>query len=194
MITRALGIAVVAAVLVAGLDADAAAQQRQPARWREMVTLSNGIGTGGGGALNNGTTIMQVMRASVAIVRGGHGAEVTALRLQTIFPPPRGFNDLEFANPEGDALVLSYLRASRNRSGTPSALAIGGGVIRRETAEAGRTRDTWLARVAYDTDPFWTPSHFAAGVNFQGMLSSSRDNSMVAVTSLGLFFRWGPRR
>jgi hypothetical protein len=171
-----------------------AAQQPPPARWREMFTVANGIGTGGGGALDNGTTILQVMRASAAILRGGHGAEVTALRLQPIFPPPRGFNDLEYANPEGDALVLSYVRASRNRSGTPSVLALGGGVIRRETSEAGRTRDTWLARLAYDTDPFWTPAHFAAGVTFHGMLSSSRGNSMVAVTSLGVFFRWGPRR
>lgn len=178
--------------LVAIGDVHAQGTRAAP-KWRELFTVSDGIGTGGGGALNNGTQFLQVMRASAAVLRGRHGVEVTALRLQEIFGQPRGFTDREFANTEGDGATLSYLRAVRNRSGTPSVLALGGGVIRRETSEAGRTRDTWLARVGYDTDPFWTPGPFAAGVNFQGMLSSSRGNSMVAVTTLGVFFRWGPR-
>jgi len=133
------------------------------------------------------------MRASAVVgIRGDFGLDVSATRLQTIIPPGGRTNDLEFANPQGDALTLSFVQFGRSRArGIPSALAIGGGVIRRKTSEAGRTRDTWVARAGYDSDPFWRRAHSDAGVGFHMFLMPANANSMVYIATLGLFFRIG---
>jgi hypothetical protein len=184
-------------VIAAALLYDSAPMQAQlsrPApRWRSVVTVSHGLATGNGGALDNGTTFMQVMRGSMAILRGGRGIDVTAARLQAIIPQG-GFNDMEYANPEGDAVILSYASAGAGRSKPPSLFALGGGVIRRQTAEAGRTRDTWVARLGYDPAPFWYTPRVAAGVSIQQFLSSSRGNAMVGVTAIGVYLRAGSAR
>lgn len=163
-------------------------------RRQAFLVLSEAIATGAGGLLNNGTTIMHAMRVSgVTRVRGNHGIDLTGVRLQTILPPTSRFNDLEYANPEGDALILSYASLNRTRAGgIPNEFAFGGGIIRRNTAEAGRTRDTWVVRMGYDADPLARfNTHMDTGIGFQVYLMESRGNSVVYVASLGLFLRIG---
>ncbi|HET9426686.1 MAG TPA: hypothetical protein VFO55_15085 [Gemmatimonadaceae bacterium] len=161
---------------------------------RAFLVLGEGLATGGGGLLNNGTSIMHAMRVgAVARITGTHGVDFTAVRLQTIIPPSSRLNDTEYANPEGDALILSYASLNRTRAGgMPNELALGGGIIRRQTSEAGRTRDTWVVRIGYDADPFarWS-EHFDSGIGFQAYLMESRGNSLVYVASLGLYLRIG---
>lgn len=161
---------------------------------RAFVVLGDAIGAGGGGQLNTGTTITQVMRVGGAVrLVGSHGLDLTAVRFQTIFPPGGRLNDLEYANTKGDGIMLSYASLNRTRaSGIPNELVFGGGIVRRQTSEPGRTRDTWIARAGYDSDPFSRfSSHADAGVGFHVFLMEGRGNTAVYVASLGLYLRIG---
>jgi hypothetical protein len=180
------------ALLLLALAGTAGAQGRIYPERKVFLAVGDAIATSTGGALG-GTTLLQAMRASAVVgIHGDLGVDVTLSRLQTIVPPGGRANDLEFANPQGDALTLSFVQFGRTRArGIPSALTLGGGVIRRKTSEAGRTRDTWVARAGYDSDPFWRRSHSDAGVGFHMFLMPANANSMVYVATLGLFFRIG---
>lgn len=178
---------------LAAATAGAQDSRAWPAR-RAFIVLGDAIGAGGGGQLNTGTTITQVMRAGGAMrLTGTHGVDLTAVRIQTIFPPGGRLNDLEYANTKGDGILLSYASFNRTRAGgMPNELVLGGGVVRRQTSEPGRTRDTWIARVGYDSDPFSRfTSHTDAGVGFHFYLMEGRGNTAVYVASLGLYLRIG---
>jgi hypothetical protein len=175
-------------VLAAGADA----QGRVYPERKHFLVLGEALGTAGGGPLS-GTTLLQAMRVSAVVtVREGHGIDITATRLQTFLPPGGQANDYEYGNPEGDALVLSYAALGKSRArGFPNQLSIGGGVIRRNTSEAGRTRDTWVARVGYDSDPFSRWSHADAGVAFHAFFMPANPGALLYVATLGLYFRIG---
>jgi hypothetical protein len=157
-----------------------------------FLVIGDALGTAAGGLLG-GTTLLQAMRVSgVVRIRGDHAIDVTATRLQTFLPPSGSANDYEYGNPEGDALVLSYASLGRSRAhGFPAELSIGGGVIRRNTSEAGRTRDTWVGRLGYDSDPFSRWSHADAGVGFHAFFMPTNTRSLLYVATLGLYFRIG---
>ena len=181
-----------ALALVLAVSATASAQGLVYPERRSFITIGDGIATGAGGILN-GTTVMHVMRISgVTRIKGVHGVDVMAARLQTIFPPGGTVNDYEFTNPEGDALIVSWAQLNQTRArGIPNELALGAGVVRRQTAEAGRTRDTWIARLGYDTDPFSRWSHLDATVGFNAFLMPANRSNLVYVATLGLIFRIG---
>ncbi len=170
----------------------AGAQGRVYPERRHFIVLSDAIGTATGGFVG-GTTILQAMRVSgVVTVYGSHGLDVTAARLQTIFPPGGRVNDYEFANPKGDALILSYAQLHRTRArGFPNQATIGAGVIRRQTSEPGRTRDTWVARLGYDADAFWRADHLDAGAGFNIYLMPSNESNLVYIATLGVLIRIG---
>jgi hypothetical protein len=172
--------------------AAATAQGRIYPEKRAFLVLGDALGTAAGGPLG-GTTIMQSMRVSgVLTVHGTHAVDLTATRLQTLFPPSGRANDLEYGNPKGDAVVLSLAELSRSRArGIPNEFTIGGGVMRRNTSEAGRTRDTWVARLGYDSDPFTRWTHADAGVGFHAFVMPATANDVVYVATLGLYFRIG---
>jgi hypothetical protein len=178
--------------LLLGIAASAGAQGRVYAPVRNFLVIGEALATGAGGPLG-GTTVMQAMRASAVVtVRGNHAIDLTATRLQTIFPPGGRANDYEYGNPEGDALILSFAELDPMRArGIPNELAIGGGVMRRNTSEPGRTRDTWVARVGYDSEPFarWTRSD--AGVAFHAFFMPTNTRSLLYVATLGVYFRIG---
>ena len=178
--------------LVLALASVAGAQGRVYPDRKHFLVLGEAIGTAAGGPLG-GTTLLQAMRVSAVVtVRDGHGIDITATRLQTFLPPGGQANDYEYGNPEGDALIISYANLSRSRArGFPSELSIGYGVIRRHTSEAGRTRDTWVARAGYDSDPFARWSRADAGVGFHAFFMPANPGSMMYVATLGLFFRIG---
>jgi len=150
------------------------------------------VGTAAGGVLS-GTTYMQVMRLSgVVTVRGEHGIDITAARMQTMIPPGGRLNDLEFSNPKGDAVIVSYANLSPTRArGIPAELTIGGGVARRRTSQPGRTRETWIGSLGYDGDPFVRWPHDDAGIGFHIYLMPASANNLVYTATLGLFFRIG---
>jgi hypothetical protein len=177
------------AMLVA---ASAAAQGNVYPVRDNFIVLGESIGTGAGGVIS-GTTIMQAMRVSlVKQLVGRHAIDITASRFQAIFPATGRINDLEYANPEADVLVVSWAQLSRSRArGIPNELALGMGVARRNTSEPGRTRDTWVGRVGYDSDPFARWSHADTGVGFHAYLMPANANNMVYVATLGLYFRIG---
>ena len=179
-------------VLLALAGSAANAQGRVFPERRAFLVLSDAIGTAAGGVLS-GTSILQAMRVSgVVRLKDRHALDVTAARLQMIFPPGGRVNDLEFANPQGDALILSYAQLNRTRArGIPNELALGGGVIRRKTSEAGRTRDTWVAKVGYDADPFQRWTHFDATVGFHAYFMPANANNLVYTATLGLALRIG---
>jgi hypothetical protein len=179
-------------VLALAIAADVQAQGRIYPEKKAFLVFGEALATGAGGPLG-GTTLMQAMRVSAVVaVRGTHGIDITATRLQTWLPPGGRANDLEYGNPEGDALVISYAGLSPTRArGIPAELSIGGGVIRRNTSEAGRTRDTWVARLGYDSDPFARWSHSDAGVGFHAFFMPANANNIVYVATLGLYFRIG---
>ena len=180
------------AVALLFLATVAAAQGRVYPEKKAFIVLGEAIGTGAGGVLG-GTTLMQAMRVSAVVsVADGRGIDLTATRLQAILPSNRIGTDLEYANPEADVLVLSYAMLGRSRArGIPNELSIGGGVARRNTAQAGRTRDTWVARLGYDSDPFARWGHADTGVSFHAFLMPTNTNSLVYVATLGLYFRIG---
>jgi hypothetical protein len=182
----------VALLLIAGAASGRAQGTVYPDR-KHFIVIGEALATGTGGSVFGGTTIMHAMRVSaVATIRGNQGIDFTATRLQTVFPPSGRVNDLEFANPEGDAYVVSWAQFSRSRArGFPNELALGGGFIRRNTSEAGRTRDTWVARVGYDSDAFYRVSHADAGVSFHAFFMPANANNLVYVATLGLMFRIG---
>ena len=185
--------------LLGSLALSAEAQEPRGRVWptpRAFFVLSEALATGAGGVLNNSTTIMHVMRVSgVARITGIHGVDLSAARMQTIFPSRSRLNELERANPEGDALILSYAQMHRTRAGGfPSILSFGGGIARRQTSEAGRTRDTWIARIGYDTDPsdsFRFSNHMDATVSFNAYVMEASGNSVVYVAALGFSLRIG---
>jgi hypothetical protein len=156
-----------------------------------FIVLSDAIATAAGGFLG-GTTVLQAMRVSgVVTIHGAHGIDLSAVRLQTIFPPGGRVNDYEFSNPKGDALIVSYAQMNRTRSrGFPNQSTIGGGVIR-QTSEPGRTRDTWVAKVGYDADAFWRSSHLDTGVGVQIYLMPANKNNLVYIASIGFVIRAG---
>jgi len=172
--------------------ATAAAQGRVYPEKKAFFVLGESLVSATGGPLG-GTTLMQAMRASAVVtVHGNHALDLTATRLQTFLPPGGRVNDLEYSNPEGDALVLSLGILGRSRArGIPNELAIGGGVIRRNTSEAGRTRDTWVARLGYDSDPFARWTHADAGVGFHAFFMPANAKNLVYAATLGLYFRIG---
>jgi hypothetical protein len=185
------------AVTVLSLCASVAAAQGSLSRpvfpeKRHFLVLGDAVGTAAGGPLG-GTTLLQAMRASVVVsIARDHAIDLTAVRLQTFLPPAGQANDYEYGNPEGDALILSYAGLGRSRSrGIPNELVLGGGVIRRHTAEAGRTRDTWVARVGYDSDPFTRWVHADAGIGFHAYFMPTNTRSLLYVATLGLYFRIG---
>ena len=159
---------------------------------KAFLVIGEALATAAGGPLG-GTTLLQAMRVGgVVTIHGNHGIDITATRLQTFLPPSGRANDYEYGNPEGDALVLSYAALSSSRArGFPNELAIGGGVIRRNTSEAGRTRDTWVARLGYDSDPFSRWTHADAGVSFHAFFMPTNTSSLLYVATLGLYFRIG---
>lgn len=187
-------IAVVVLGLCGTLAGRAEAQgQVYPVR-RTFGVLSEALATGQGGVLDNGTTFMHTMRGSlVTRLVGTHGLDLTAVRLQTIRRSQSRLTDLEHSNPEGDALILSYAALNRTRAGgIPNEFAIGGGVIRRNTSEPGRTRDTWVARLGYDADPFSRfTEHMDATVAFHIYLMQGQGKSAVYVAALGIALRGG---
>ena len=170
----------------------AQAQGRVYPERHNFLVLGEAIGTAAGGVLS-GTTFLQAMRVSgVVTIRGSHAVDLTAARLQTIIPPGGRVNDLEYANPQGDALILSWAQLNRTRArGIPNELAIGGGVVRRKTSEAGRTRDTWVAKLGYDADPFSRWTHFDATVGFHAYFMPANANNLVYIATLGLVLRIG---
>ena len=179
-------------ILLLCLAATANAQGRVYPEKKAFFVLGESLATGTGGPLGS-TTLLQAMRASVVVgLRGGRGIDLTATRLQTMVPSSGRGTDLEYANPEGDALVLSYASLGRTRArGMPNELSLGAGVIRRNTSEAGRTRDTWVARFGYDADPFTRWTHSDVGAGFHAFFMPSNTNSLVYVATLGLYFRIG---
>lgn len=180
------------AILLLLIASTAAAQGRVYPEKKAFLVVGEALGTGAGGVLG-GTTLMQAMRVSAVVtIADGRGIDLTATRLQAILPSKRIGTDFEYANPEADVLVLSYAALGRSRArGIPNEMSIGMGVARRNTAEAGRTRDTWVARVGYDSDPFSRWGHADAGISFHAFLMPTNTNSLVYVATLGLFFRIG---
>jgi hypothetical protein len=170
----------------------ASAQGRVLPQSKAFFLLGESVGTAAGGPLG-GTTLLQAMRASAVVaVNGTHAIDLTATRLQTFLPPSGHANDYEYGNPEGDAIILSLAELSPTRAGgMPGELSIGGGVIRRNTSEAGRTRDTWVGRLGLDTDPFSRWSHSDAGVGLQALFMPTNTRSLLYVVTLGLYFRIG---
>jgi hypothetical protein len=170
----------------------AGAQGRVYPERRHYIVLGDAIGTAAGGFLS-GTTILQAMRLSaVATLYGSHGVDVSAMRLQTLFPPGGRVNDLEFSNPKSDALILSYANLNRTRArGFPNQSSIGFGVARRQTSEPGRTRDTWIARVGYDADPFKRWSHLDTGVGINIFVMPATQKDVVYIAAIGLYIRTG---
>jgi hypothetical protein len=137
---------------------------------------------------------MQAMRVgAVTRIAGTHGIDLTALRLQTIFPSRARLNDLEYANPKGDAIMLSYASLNYSRAGgIPNEFVVGGGVVRRQTSTPGHTRDTWIGRIGYDSDPLKRFStHLDAGVGIHFYIMEARGNSAAYVASIGLYLRGG---
>jgi hypothetical protein len=159
---------------------------------KSFIVVSEALASASGGVLS-GTTWGQVMRVSaVATVRGDKALDLMAMRFQTIFPPSGGANDFEYANPETDALILSFAGLTTSRArGIPSEVAIGGGVARRHTSQAGRTRDTWVGHAGFDAAPFSRWPHADATVGFHLYLLPTNTNSLVYIASLGLVFRIG---
>jgi hypothetical protein len=170
------------------------AQSRAYPTPRVFGVLGDALAFGQGGAADNGNTFMQVMRASVvAQLIGTHGVDLTVARLQTIHPSGSRFTDLEFSNPEGDALILSYAGLNRGRAGgIPNEFSIGGGVIRRNTSDPDRTRDSWIGRVGYDSDALYRfDNHLDGVISFHVYFMDGRDKSVVYVVSLGAALRIG---
>jgi hypothetical protein len=158
------------------------------------LVLNEALATGAGGVLNSSTTVMHTMRVGVVRrITRGVGLDLSAVRMQTIFPSSGRLNDMEYANPEADAIFLSYAQLNNSRAGgIPEQVSLGLGVARRQTSEAGRTRDTWAARIGYAADPFKRfNSHVDTNIDFNVYLSGSRGNSVVYVGALGLSLRIG---
>jgi len=88
---------------------------------------------------------------------------------------------------------MAHAAKTNQRGGTNGRRfpAVGGGVIRRNTSEPGRTRDTWVARAGVDSDPFFRLSHADAGVGFHMFFMPTNTRSLIYVATLGLFFRIG---
>lgn len=181
-----------AVAFLALLASAGSAQGRVWPAKKHFITVADAIGSASGGVLS-GTTLMQSMRLSgLVTVRGQNGIDFTAVRMQTLFPPSSRFNDYEYGNPKGDALILSYANLSPTRArGIPSVATVGGGVVRRQTSEAGRTRDTWIGSLGYDADPFSRWPHSDAGVGFHIYLMPANQGNLVYTATLGLFFRIG---
>jgi hypothetical protein len=180
--------------LLLALSTTAAAQGRVWPERRNYLVLGDAFGPTLGGDPLGGVTFLQSLRASAVVtIRGTHALDVTATRIQAVFPPSGDFNDLEHRNPEGDALMLSYAVLNRSRArGFPSQATFGGGVIRRNTSEAGRTRDTWIGRVGYDSSPLVRWSHADGTLGFQAYaMPGNRGNNLVALVTLGFYFRIG---
>jgi hypothetical protein len=179
-------------LLLLALASVAGAQGRVYPERRAFLVLGDAVGTAAGGFLT-GTTFLQAMRVSgVVSVGDRHAVDFTAVRLQTFIPPGGRVNDLEYANPEGDALILSYAQLNRTRArGIPNELALGFGAIRRNTAEAGRTRDTWVARAGYDADPFARWSHFDSTIGLHVYFLPANGSNLVYIVTIGLAARIG---
>lgn len=159
---------------------------------KHFLVLGEALATGVGGALG-GTTLMHAMRVSaVTTITGKHGLDLTAARFQAIFPSRDRFTDFEYSNPEGDALILSYAQLNPSRArGIPSAFLVGGGIVRRNTSDPDRTRDTWIVRAGYDAEPFTRWSHGDATIGFHAYVTSSHGNNLTYLATLGLALRIG---
>jgi hypothetical protein len=183
-----------ALALLIALSTAASAQGRVWPERRNYIVLGDGFGPTLGGDPLGGTTFLQSLRASAVVtIRGSNALDVTVTRLQTVFPPSGDFNDFERRNPQGDALMVSWAVLTRQRArGFPSQATFGGGVIRRHTAEAGRTRDTWVGRIGYDASPFARSPHADATFGFQAYaMPGNGGNNVVALATLGFYFRIG---
>ena len=170
----------------------ATAQGRVWPEKKNFLVLGEAVGSGSGG-LFSGTTLMQVMRVGgVVTIKSPNAIDFSAVRLQTFLPPRGTVNDYEFANPEADALIVSFAQLTSSRAkGIPSEIAIGGGVARRNTSEAGRTRDTWIGHFGFDANPFVRWPHSDAAVGFHIYLMPTNTSSLVYIASLGLALRIG---
>lgn len=171
--------------------ADAQARGRRSPR--AFVTISDGVGAASGGGLGGGGGLSQMMRVGgSARVWGAHGVDVAAVRVQMIIPAKGRFADPEFNNPVGDALILSYGSFGQKRGGGfPSVFSVGGGVISRKRSDGG-TRETWAARIGFDSESMIQPTTWLDGsVSAHLLVMPGRDRTQMYTAALSWGFRIG---
>src|SRR6266850_4296565 len=138
-----------AGILLAALCASPAVARaqrfpRQSDMPRAWVVISDGVGPSGGG-LSGQTGLSQLYRASLtAAITSSAGIEVSALRIQEIYPANKQFNDPALNSPKADGLTLAFASLSRDgpRERFPASAVIGGGVLRRPTNDSTKTKVT----------------------------------------------------
>lgn len=186
--------AVVLAVLaLTTAFASAEAQSRGRRSPRLFATVSDGLGVGSGGTVTGGTGLAQMMRAgAVARVYGTHGLDLSAVRIQMVIPANSQFEDPEYNDPSGDALILSYagMRTPRG-GGFPSVFTIGGGVVRRKTSLA-TDKETWAARIGFDGESMLRPTEWLdANISAHLLVMPGRDRRQMYTAALSVGFRIG---
>lgn len=152
---RFLLLATLSATLALAARSDAQAGRLQRRSPRAYLVLSDGIGVSSGG-LVGGSSLVQYFRAGAAArIYGSHGAELSAIRIQDIFPE-QGLRDPS-NTVDVDGLILSYAGFAPQRGGGfPSVFSIGGGVVRHRTDGTGKGRETGAVQLGLEGD-LWKP-------------------------------------
>jgi hypothetical protein len=172
--------------VLAATDA-ASAQDRGLRRGpRAWLVLSDGLGVTGGG-ISGASGLSQLFRVSgVAALSNAHGIELSALRIQEVYPAAHRFDNPELNLPEADGLILSYASLARRGSAIPSVFSVGGGVLRRPSNDPLKDRHTWGAQLGLESDLADLPVDWAdlsAGARVVVMpASNNRYLYMLAVT------------
>jgi len=166
----------------------------EPETARAWLVLSDGAGPNGGG-LSNSSGLVQLFRASGTVaVTPTLGVEVSALRIQEIYPANKLFNNLALNSPEADGLVVALASLTRDgpRAKFPASAVLGGGVMRRPTNDSTRKHLTGGVMAGLEAG-LWTPSIDWVDVTAGGrlFLMPSANHHQLYVFVLTLGFRFG---
>jgi hypothetical protein len=160
---------------------------------RAWLVLSDGVGPNGGG-LSNSSGLVQLFRASGTVaVTPTVGVEVSALRVQEIYPANKLFNDPALNSPIADGLTLAVasLTAEGDRTGFPASFVLGGGVMRRPTNDPTKKKLTGGFMAGIEAG-LWRPTvdwvDAAAGARLILMPSANHHQIYMLALTLGLRF------
>jgi hypothetical protein len=162
--------------------------ERQTAR--AFLVVSDGAGPSGGG-LSGATGLSQIYRASgtLAVTRT-IGIEVSALRIQEIYPANRQFNDPSLNSPKADGLLVAIASLSHDgREWFPASAVIGGGVMKRPTNDPTKRRLTGGFMAGIEGH-LWSPpvdwADFTAGARVILVPTTNRRQLYIIGLTLGL--------
>lgn len=161
---------------------------------RGWIVLSDGAGPSGGG-LSGATGLSQLYRASLTgVLTPTAGIEVSALRIQEIYPANKRFNDPALNSPKSDAVTLAYAALSRDGPNErfPASAVIGGGLFRRPTNDPAKTRLTGGLMAGLEGQ-LWRPGatdhlDFTGGGRVVVLPSASHHQLYIIALTLGLRF------